>query len=242
MSRTVKLDSSARDELLTKHYALVFHVATSLQRKLSSEASLDDLVSAGTLGLMAAADKFDATRGLAFSTFAVPRIRGAILDDLRAQDRAARSLRPRARALSAARDTVSARGHAPANDSAVAAELGVSVETVWAWDADVAASRSVSIDRSPLDEDERTPWQFACPDQTADETLEKEDARETLVRALEQLPARERQVLSLYYFEELTQSQIAQVLGVTESRVSQLRTKAVAKLREFAPLREAVLA
>ncbi len=145
--------AAERDQLLKQHFGLVHHVARKMQKHLSTEASFDDLVSAGSVGLMSAAENFDPARGLAFSTFALPRIRGAILDDLRKQDRVPRSVRRRARALHAARELVA-------------------------------------------------------------------------------LPPRERQVLALYYYEELTQQQIAQVLGVTESRVSQIRAHAVARLRD----------
>ena len=95
--------AAERDQLLKQHFGLVHHVARKMQKHLSTEASFDDLVSAGSVGLMSAAENFDPARGLAFSTFALPRIRGAILDDLRKQDRVPRSVRRRARALPAAR-------------------------------------------------------------------------------------------------------------------------------------------
>ena len=242
MSRQTRQSDSARDQLLTAHYALVHHIANTLYRGLSTEASIDDLVSAGTVGLINAADSFDASRGLAFSTYAVPRIRGAMLDDLRSQDRASRSLRPRARALNAAREAVAQRNAGPASVGEVAVQLGVDVETIYEWDADVAAARPASIDRHATDEDGRTPWQFAADDEPADEVVARNESAEQLRSALEQLPPRERQVLALYYFEELTQSQIAQVMGVTESRISQLRSQALTRLRRSEPLRAALVA
>lgn len=243
MSRKIRRSDAARDQLLKDHYALVHHVAHKLSRKLSTEASYDDLVSAGSIGLMNAADNFDASRGIAFSTFAVPRIRGAILDDLRAQDRASRSLRPKARSLNAAREAVAQRTCGAPTTRDVAAQLGVNVATIWEWDSQVDSARSVSIDQpSASSEEGVSPWQFAAEEEPMDEALVRESTAESVRAALEALPARERQVLALYYYEELTQSQIAQVLGVTESRVSQLRSQALARLRRDEPLRQANVA
>lgn len=222
----------AREHLLTQHFPLVHHAARSLHRRLSTDASLDDLVSAGSIGLINAADNFDASRGLAFSTFALPRIRGAMLDDLRSQDCVPRSARRKARALNAAREMVSQRTTQRPDDRAVATELNVKVDAVWQWDADLAAAQHVSFDALP-DEDAngRSPWQFASDAQPADESVTREETAAELRRAIEQLPPRERQILALYYYEELTQQQVAQILGVTESRVSQIRSQAVARLR-----------
>lgn len=223
--------AAERDQLLQQHFGLVHHVARKMQKHLSTEASLDDLVSAGSVGLLSAADNFDPSRGLAFSTFALPRIRGAILDDLRKLDRVPRSVRRKARSLQQARHVVTQRtGHLPA-DHEVAAELGVPVETVWSWDADLAAAQVVALDPLTNGSDDRVGPQFATDDEGIDERLERQSAMELLRRALSGLPPRERQVLALYYYEELTQQQIAQVLGVTESRVSQIRSQAVSRLR-----------
>lgn len=220
-----------RDQLLQQHFGLVHHVARKMQKHLSTEASLDDLVSAGSVGLMSAAENFEPQRGLAFSTFALPRIRGAILDDLRKQDRVPRSVRRKARALHAARELVAQRSGHSAVDKDVAAELGVSVETVWSWDADLAAAQIVRIDPVAREDEDRMSPQFASDEESIDDRLEKQSSLAMLRGALGALPPRERQVLALYYYEELTQQQIAQVLGVTESRVSQIRSHAVARLR-----------
>src|SRR6195952_4158016 len=130
-------DLAARDVLLTENLSLVHHVARQLERKLSNELDHDELVSAGTLGLMAAMTSFDPARGLAFSTFAVPRIRGAILDELRRQDHVPRSVRRKRRELSQARETLMrVHGRAP-RDTEVAMHLGVDVETLWRWESDI---------------------------------------------------------------------------------------------------------
>lgn len=221
--------------MVSDHLGLVHHIARRMQRQLSTEASLDDLVSAGSVGLLSAAENFDPARGLAFSTFAMPRIRGAILDDLRSQDQVPRSVRRKARAMTEARAKVTQRAGHDITEREVAAELGVGVETIWDWRADVAAADRVSIEaHSASTDDNGCAWQFAADDEAADETVAREDLAEKLRTALETLPARERQVLALYYYEDLTQQQIAQVLHVTESRVSQLRTQAIKRLRNSA--------
>lgn len=227
---------ASRDQLINDHIGLVHHVARRLYRQLSNEASLDDLVSAGAVGLINAADAFEPSRGLAFSTFALPRIRGAMLDDLRSQDNAPRSLRRRARELNAARESVAQRTAQPGTSREIADELGVDVEAVWELDADIAAAQHVSFDAPLADSDDpgEVVWQFAADDEPIDAGIIRQETMAHVRTALEQLPPRERQALALYYFEELTQQQIAQVLGVTESRVSQLRGQAIARLRRLA--------
>src|SRR3954463_7647510 len=146
-------DLAARDLLLTENLSLVHHVARQLERKLSNELDHDELVSAGTLGLMAAMTSFDPDRGLAFSTFAVPRIRGAILDELRRQDHVPRSVRRKTRSIATARDALTRTlGRAPALTE-LAAALGVDAETLWRWQADVEGAVHVPLDRSATDRD-----------------------------------------------------------------------------------------
>jgi RNA polymerase sigma factor FliA len=229
-------DLAARDALLTENLSLVHHVARQLERKLSNELDHDELVSAGTLGLMAAMNAFDPSRGLAFSTFAVPRIRGAILDELRRQDHVPRSVRRKTRDISTARSALAAKLCRTPDESEVAAALGVDVQTLWKWESDVEGAIRVPIDRpandrgdthsSPLD------LLHTDPDSAVDERLGREQEVAMLREAIMKLKEQERTVLALYYFEELKLHEIAEILGLTESRVSQIRSKALARLRE----------
>src|SRR5476649_854520 len=139
-------DMIARDALLTENLSLVHHVARKLERKLSNELNHDELVSAGTLGLMAAMSAFDPERGLAFSTFAVPRIRGAILDELRRQDHVPRSVRRKTREIGSARTALATKLGRKPRDTEVAVQLGVDVQTLWKWEADVEGAIRVPID------------------------------------------------------------------------------------------------
>ncbi len=233
-------DVDARDALLRENLSLVHHVARQLARGLAADADIDELVSAGTMGLMSALESFDVRRGLAFSTFAVPRIRGAILDELRRQDHVPRSVRRKTRSIAAARESLTrSLGRAP-EASEVASTLGVDAETLWRWQADVEGAMQVPLDRTASSRDGMTlsPADFlGSGEELADERLTREEQVMMLREALLGLRDQERTVLSLYYFEELKAREIAEVMGVSESRISQIRSKALSQLRGvLAPL------
>lgn len=239
-----KADPDARDRLLNEHLGLVHHVARQMSRTLAADVDFDELVSSGTMGLMSALESFDLSRGLAFSTFAAPRIRGAILDELRRQDHVPRSIRRKSREIGAAREELTRTlGYAP-EDRELAAHLDIDVETLWRWQADVEGIFHLPIDRPANDDDRRASPKDVLPGssgtQIEDEINLKQEVgvlRDAIMRLKEQ----ERVVLSLYYFEELKLHEIATILELTESRVSQIRSKAITKLRaEMAPLREQV--
>lgn len=229
-------DHEARNALMTEHLRLVQHVARQVIRTTPVDVEFDELVSAGTIGLMNAIDKFDASRGLAFSTFAAPRIRGAVLDDLRRRDHVPRSIRKKQRDLSRARERLSADfGRAP-TDEELAIELDVELDKVWRWQREIEQAARVSIDRQV--DSENSHGVVTEEILTGDDGLEIEDGlnqreeigilRDEILNLKEQ----ERLVLSLYYFEELKLHEIATMMGVTESRISQIRSKAIASLRE----------
>lgn len=228
-------DVQARDLLLQENLSLVHHVARQLSRALAAPADFDELVSCGTIGLMNALQAFDATRGLAFSTFAVPRIRGAILDELRRQDHVPRSIRRKTREIAQARETLTRIFARPTTDHELAEHLGVDLPTLWRWQAETESAVHVSIDHSGTDQDASggvPPDLIAAePESTVEDEISREQEREILKAALLKLKEQERIVLTLYYFEELKLHEIAEVLDLTESRVSQIRTKALGKLR-----------
>lgn len=235
-------NDSARDRLLEEHLGLVHHVARQVSRTLAVRADFDELVSAGTIGLMAALEGFDASRGLAFSTFAAPRIRGAILDELRKQDHVPRSIRRKTREMSAAREAwMRAHGRGP-DDRELAEQLGVDMDTLWRWQADVEGAHHIPLDRAPGERENNAPTPAEMlssgEDSEIEDSLTHEQEVSHLKDAILRLKDQERVVLSLYYFEELKLHEIAKVLELTESRVSQIRSKALSKLRvELKPLR-----
>ena len=228
-------DFAAREQLITMHLGLVHHVARRLARTLAVDAEFDELVSVGTIGLLSAIEGFDAQRGLAFSTYAATRIRGAILDELRRQDHATRGVRRKARDIGAARETLMrALGREPRAPE-LGRQLGVDLTTLWRWQADVEGAMRTSLDAAPTaGETGPSPLEMLSGDDGAstEERLTLEQEVALLRSSIERLPEQERVVLSLYYYEELKLSDIGRVLGVTESRVSQIRGRAIERLRK----------
>ena len=239
-------DQSARQMLLNEHLSLVHHVARQLSRALAAPADFDELVSCGTIGLMSALEAFDTSRGLAFSTFAVPRIRGAILDELRRQDHVPRSVRKKTRDLSGARETLTRIFGRQPNDAELAEHLGIDLATLWRWQAETESAVQISLDHTPAEHDSYTPHPIepiANEGEGIEEELTREQEKEILRGALLQLKDQERIVLTLYYFEDLKLHEIAEVLELTESRVSQIRAKALGRLRvQLADFRSARVA
>ena len=226
-------DPGARRQLLELYIGLVHHVAREMSRRTNA-VELDDLVGAGTFGLIRALDSFDLSRGLAFSTYAVRRIRGAILDDLRSQDWAPRAVRVKARRLQVATVALEARLGRPPRPEEVAAQLDIDITTYWRWRDDTATRTVVSYEGESRAAMGAPPLQEVLEDGDAarpQEELGRQDDVRMLRDAIARLPEKERTVMALYYYEELNQRQIAEVMHLTESRVSQIRTQALKRLR-----------
>lgn len=211
-----------RNQLVLQYSPLVKYVAGRVRVSLPPTVESADLVSEGVIGLMDAIDKFQPERGLAFPTYAVPRIRGAIIDSVRAADWVPRAVRTQLRAVEEARTTLVHRlGRSP-EPAEVAAEVGLTVpELLKLTERPTYISPAGDDDLSVVDDD--------AP--ALDEAFEDEATRETLKTAVRRLPERDQVIVALYFFEGFTLSEIGQVLDVTESRVSQLRTRALKALR-----------
>lgn len=213
--------AALRNRLVLQYAPLVKYVAGRMRTRLPESVDQDDLVSDGVLGLMDAIERFDPGRGLTFQTFAVPRIRGAIIDGMRAMDFVPRSVRDKLRAVQKAQLALEERlGRTPTAEE-VAREAGLGVHQV----RDL--TKQGSGNHANLDD-------FDLADElasTAHHALEEGDARASLMRMVEELSERDRVVIALYYFEGLTLAEIGKVLGVTESRVSQVHSRATAVLR-----------
>jgi RNA polymerase sigma factor for flagellar operon FliA len=227
-------DPDARRQLLELYIGLVHHVARQMARR-SNAIELDDLVSAGTFGLIRALDSFDLSRGMAFSTYAVRRIRGAMLDDLRSQDWAPRAVRVKARRLQVATTALECRlGRSPRPEE-VAAQLDIDVSTYWRWRDETGSRTVVSYEgESRGSGGGATALQEILEDPSASSPameLGRQEEVQLLRDAIARLPEKERTVMALYYYEELNQRQIAEVMHVTESRVSQVRSQALKRLR-----------
>ncbi len=228
-------DPEARARLLDSYVGLVHHAARALIGRGARSLNLLELVSAGTIGLIQALESFDPSLGTTFSTYAMPRIRGAMLDELRRQDWMPRGLREKRRKVDRARVALEMRlGRAPHHHE-VAAELGLELRIYWRWVRNLESRVAVRLDDpgtgrgAPLAESLSDP---AARDPI--DTLLAREAMSAVQAAFETLSEVDRKVLTLYYFERLTLREIGQVLRVTESRVSQLRARAVRRLRERA--------
>ena len=240
MSLSIQSSSPVRDENVTvltqQHVGLVHHVARQLARRLHDKVDLDELVSAGAVGLMQAAASYEPARGLTFSTYAVPRIRGSMLDELRRHDHMSRGARRKARSITAAREIlVHQLGREP-KAAEVAVQLNVAVETLRQWELDVDGAVEVSLDVAPrsLRDEGQITAAGAIADESmpsVEERLAHEEQIGRLGLAIRCLRAQERTVLALYFHEELTLQEIARVLGLSASRISQIRGEALAKLR-----------
>jgi RNA polymerase sigma factor FliA len=242
-------DPRARERLVLAYSPLVKYVAGRMSSGLPAHVEEADLISYGLLGLIPAIERFDPSREIRFETFAITRIKGSIIDELRSLDWVPRSVRAKAREIERANAKLEHRLRRAPTDEEMAAELEISVEdfqeslvrisnsSVVALDALWTVSDSSGDQVSLLDtiQDESA----ADPEQEMDLT----DMKDRLADAIARLPEREKLVVALYYYENLTLREIGEVLGVTESRVSQLHTKAVLRLKsrlQGDPLTEAL--
>jgi RNA polymerase sigma factor for flagellar operon FliA len=202
---------------------------------MSAKVELDELMGAGTMGLIKAVENFDPSRGLAFSTYAAPRIRGAILDDLRRSDYMPRSVRRKQRELAGARRTLAGKLDREPGDYEMAEKIGIDIHTLWRWKSDTEDAVQVSLDQPLTVGIGRTATAAELLEDSMtvspDERVTREEEVGLLRDEILNLEERERVVLTLYYFEELKGREIAEVLGLTESRISQIRAKALGSLR-----------
>jgi RNA polymerase sigma factor for flagellar operon FliA len=215
-------EASLRNRLVLQYAPLVKYVAGRLRTRMPESVDPDDLVSDGVLGLMDAIERFEPARGLSFQTFAVPRIRGAIIDGMRSMDFVPRSVRDKLRTVQRAQVTLEERlGRVP-EDAEVAREIGIPLQQL----RDL--SRQGNSNHANLDD-------FDLADelsQATDHQVEQGDVNASLMRVVDQLGERDQVIIALYYFEGLTLAEIGVVLGVTESRVSQVHRRATTTLRE----------
>ncbi len=225
--------ATAREALITHYAPLVTQVATRVIAKLPDTVELADLVSYGMFGLIDAVEKFEADRGFKFETYAATRIRGAIIDELRAADWVPRSVRSKARTLEHATRTLEQELLRPVTDEDVATHLGWATGEVRTVRAQVALSHVAALDGMPSEPDTQPiPTLGALVPGAAHHALEARERSALLASAVQMVRDREQEVLRLYYYEGLTLAQIGEILGVTESRVSQIHSAAVKKLRE----------
>ncbi len=222
-----------REQLIIEYAPLVKLVAGRLSMYLGHNVEYDDLVSYGIFGLIDAIDKFDLAKNVKFETYASLRIRGAILDQIRKMDWIPRTVRQRQRKMDEAIKQIEMRTGKNATDEELARELGLTEDELCNWQSQMKVTNVVSLNEfeengpEPVI-DTSNKSHFAQPE----DVVEEAELKETLVAALDLLTEKERKVIELYYYEEMTLKEISKILEVSESRVSQLHTKGLLKMRK----------
>jgi RNA polymerase sigma factor for flagellar operon FliA len=226
------LQVSAQTDICVEDYAeLVKRIAQHMVAKMPASVQVDDLIQSGMIGLLEAAKKYDGSRGASFETYAGIRIRGAIVDEIRKGDWVPRSVHRNSRLISSTIRQLEARLGRDAKDSEIAEAMDIGIDEYYVMSRDASSSRLFSIDDTfesddaVISEDKKSP--FVDPHEGA----QQQALKESLVTAIDNLPEREKLVLSLYYDEELNLKEIGHILGVSESRVSQIHSQAALRLK-----------
>jgi RNA polymerase sigma factor FliA len=231
-----RLEGGAKEHLILEYAPVIKYIAQRIATRLPPHISIDDLINAGVIGLIDALEKYDPSRDNTFKTYAEFRIRGAMLDELRALDWVPRSIRQKEHALDRAYEELERRLGRSASDDEVAILLGIELDNFYDWLNQVKGVSLLSLEglglRSTDGESVNLLDVLPAQDtQNPARMLQMYRLKELVARAIEDLPYQEKVVISLYYYEELTMKEIGKVLEITESRVSQIHTKAIFHLR-----------
>lgn len=229
------LTAEERERLILEHLPQVRLIARRIHERLPESVNVEDLISTGILGLISAVDRFDPHRDVKLRTYAEYKIRGAILDSLRGLDWAPRQQRKRTKQIEAAIGIIEQRLHRAPTEEEIAEQLKVSMDEYHEWLVDVQGINLGSLESSSPEEDGRDLLRFVSDKEEnwPSRLLERSELEKLLATAIEKMPQVERTVLNLYYREELTLREIAKVVRLHESRVSQLKSQAILRLRSF---------
>lgn len=227
-----KKTSELREKIILEYAPLVKVVAGRLSMYLGYSVEYEDMVSYGVFGLIDAIDKYDMSKEVKFETYASLRIRGAILDQIRKMDWIPRTIRQRQKQIDAAMKEIEQSTGREASDEEIAVKLGISEDELLEWQTQMKVNNVVSLNEyveqgSDVPSEKGTSGGFETPE----EVIEKSELKEMLVQALDLLTEKEKKVILLYYYEELTLKEISNILEVSESRISQLHTKALQKMK-----------
>ena len=233
--QTATIRAEERERLILQHMPQVRLIARRIHDRLPETVSLEDLVSTGVVGLIAAIDRYDPGHGVKLKTYAEYKIRGAILDSLRGLDWAPRQQRHRSKLIEGAIAKLEQALHRSPGEEEIARELGISLSEYYDWLTEIRGLNLGSLESHPPEEDGRELLRFVADDEETwpSSLLERSELRRILAQAIARMPEIERTVLGLYFQEELTLREIASMVRLHESRVSQLKTQAIARLRSF---------
>ena len=237
MKRYLTQESKAeeRERLILEHLPQVRLIARRIHERLPESVNLEDLISTGTLGLIAAIDRFDPGHNVKLKTYAEYKIRGAILDSLRGLDWAPRQQRKRTKQIEAAICAIEQRVHRSPSEEEIARELGLGIDEYHQWLVDIRGVNLGSLETASQADDGRDLLKYISDDEEnwPSRLLEKSELQRLLAEAIEKMPYTEKVVLSLYYHEELTLREISKIVNLHESRVSQLKSQAILRLRSY---------
>ena len=232
----IEISVENREEVITEYAPMIKYVANRIAMRLPPHIEVDDLISVGVLGLIDAIDKYDASRGAKFKTYAEFRVRGAILDELRSMDWVPRSVRQKASALEGVVQKLQNQLGRPPEDDEIAGEMGVSMDELFNTMNETKSMPILSLEDLGIAKDSGEQQSLLdClagkGDNDPQTSLRLNELKRIIAKAIDTLPEKERLMISLYYYEELTMKEIGEVLSITESRVSQIHSKAVYRLR-----------
>ncbi len=231
--KLIPKDPAYRDQLISEYLPYVKRIVQRLAVHLPSTVDIDDLMNVGVIGLIQAVDRYDPRRDNKFMTYAIFRIKGAVLSELRARDFLSRSNRRKIRELESAYQRLEQKLGREVDDKEIAQELGIELEQVYRT-KQMSSISFVSLEElgvSSKDEKEKLMNFLANNEEDALNLTKLKELKEALAEAIKQLPEKERLVVSLYYLDELTMKETGKVLGITESRVSQIHSQAIMHLR-----------
>jgi RNA polymerase sigma factor for flagellar operon FliA len=224
-----------RERLILEHLPQVRLIARRIHERLPDSVNLDDLISTGTIGLIAAIDRFDPNHNVKLKTYAEYKIRGAILDSLRGLDWAPRQQRKRSKQIEAAISAAEQMLHRAPTEDEIAHQLGLRLEEYHEWLVDIRGVNLGSLEASSPDDEGRNLLKYISDgeEKWPSRLLERSELQRLLADAIEKMPRTERIVVTLYYHEELTLREISKVVNLHESRVSQLKSQAILRLRSY---------
>lgn len=231
-----KKDNEWRENSIVEYAYLVKHIAAGFALRLPSSVLFDELVSAGSLGLIDAVDKFDPERHVSLKTYAKHRIRGAILDELRSMDTYTRSMRKKVQDIAKASKKIEDDRKRPASDEEIADSLGIELESYYDILTDIHGASVLSLDSFIKNKNNESYsgsnfGTFLKSKHTPEDHLGRREIKSLLTDAIKKLSEKEQIVLSLYYYEDLTLKEIGEVLSLTESRICQIHTAVLIKLK-----------